>query len=424
MTLKKNTLLLVGLAIASLKSMTALSQINPDANTDEAKVRPYTLPDPLMMADGEKVTSVVQWQKIQRPYLYHLFEENVYGHYPKTPVAIHYKIRETDRNALNGTATRKQVRIFLKRGDNSVFVDVLMYLPNHIKGPAPVFLGYNFSGNATVQPDKAIFLSDRLAFPEFTGPNNDASRGTNSSRWPVKEIIGAGFGVVTAYNGDIELDKPDGWKTGIRTTMKDVLKIQPEEWGAIGAWAWGVSRIMDYLEKDKDVNAKEVAVIGHSRLGKTSLWAGASDPRFSIIIANESGEGGAALSKRWFGETVKIINTSFPYWFVDAYKKYNDNTDALPLDQHELLALIAPRPLYVSSASEDLWADPKGQFLSALHAGPVYELFGKKGIGTGEEPPLFHPVGSTIQYHIREGKHDINLYDWQQFIRFAKEKWK
>ncbi len=407
-----------------LQSTAAFSQVSTDANTDEAKVKPYSLPDPLLMADGKKVTSVTQWNNIQRPYLYRLFEENVYGRYPKTLVDIDYKIRETDRHALNGTATRKQVRIFLKPGDTSVFVDVLMYLPNHIKGSAPVFLGYNFAGNATVQPDKAIFLSDKLTFPEFTGPNTDASRGSKSSRWPVTEIIGAGFGVVTAYNGDIELDKPDGWKTGIRTTMKDVLKIQPDEWGAIGAWAWGLSRIMDYLEKDKDIHAKEVAVIGHSRLGKTSLWAGASDPRFSIVIANESGEGGAALSKRWFGETVKIINTSFPHWFVDAYKKYNDNTDALPVDQHELLALIAPRPLYVASAADDLWADPKGQFLSAVHAGSVYELFGKKGLGIDVEPPAFHPVGNTIQYHIREGKHDINLYDWQQFIRFAKEMWK
>ena len=424
MTFKKNTLLLVGLAVMSLQSIPVFSQVSPDANLDEAKVKPYSLPDPLLMANGNKVTSVAQWQKIQRPYLYHLFERNVYGRYPSGPVAIRFKIRETDHHALNGIATRKQVRIFLKPGDNSVFVDVLMYLPNNVKGPAPVFLGYNFRGNATVQPDQAIFLSDRLAFPKFTGPNNDASRGSDSSSWPVNEIISAGFGLVTAYNGDIELDKPDGWKTGIRSIMKDVLAIQPQEWGAIGAWAWGLSRIMDYLEKDKDIDAKKVAVIGHSRLGKTALWAGASDSRFSIVISNESGEGGAALSKRWFGETVKLINTNFPHWFVDAYKKYNDHPDSLPVDQHELLSLIAPRPLYVASAAGDRWSDPKGEFLSAVHAGPVYELFGKKGLGTDAMPPVSNPVGSTIQYHIREGKHNITLYDWQQYIRFAKEMWK
>ncbi|MDQ2863414.1 MAG: acetylxylan esterase, partial [Bacteroidota bacterium] len=163
MTFKKTTLLLACLAITLLQSMTALSQVPPDANMDEAKVKPYTLPDPLMMANGKKVTTAAQWQKVQRPYIYHLFEKNVYGRYPSTPVAIHFEVRETDHHALNGTATRKQVRIFLKPDDTSVFVDVLIYLPNSVKGPAPVFVGYNFMGNATVQQDQAIFLSDRLA---------------------------------------------------------------------------------------------------------------------------------------------------------------------------------------------------------------------------------------------------------------------
>ena len=422
MSIKKTILLLVGITIIALQSMPALSQTS-GANTDETKVKAYTLPDPLIMANRKRVTSAAQWNNIQRPYIYRLFEKNVYGRYPKTPVAIDYRIMESDDHALGGTATRKQVRIFLKPGDTTVFVDVLMYLPANKKKPVHVFLGYNFRGNATVQSDKAIFLSNRMAYPKFNKKNDDASRGTDSSSWPVKEILAAGFGVVTACNGDIELDTKDGWRTGIRTTLKDVLKIQPDEWGAIDAWAWGLSRVMDYLEKDKNINAKKVAVIGHSRLGKTALWAGASDPRFSIVISNNSGEGGAALSKREFGETVKLINTSFPHWFVDTYKKYNDNTDSLPLDQHELLSLIAPRPLYIASAAEDLWADPKGEFLSAVYAGPVYALFGKKGLGTDVMLPVFHPVGNTIRYHIREGKHAITLYDWQQYIKFAKETW-
>lgn len=404
-------------------SVPVLSQTR-DANTDESKVPPYTLPDPMLMANGKRVANAAQWNNIQRPYIYHLFEKNVYGRYPKTPVAIRYIVRESAGDALDGIATRKQIRIFLKPGDTAVFVDVLIYLPNNVKRPAPVFLGYNFRGNATVQSDPAIFISNRKAYPKFTQANNDASRGSDSSSWLVKEIVAAGFGVATACNGDIELDNKDGWKTGIRTTLRDVLKIQPQEWGAIDAWAWGLSRIMDYIVKDKDINAKKVAVIGHSRLGKTALWAGASDTRFSMVISNNSGEGGATLSKRWFGETVKLINTNFPHWFADTYKKYNDNTDSLPVDQHELLSLIAPRPLYVASAAEDLWADPKGEFLSAVHAGPVYALFGKKGLGTDVMPPVFHPVGNTIQYHIREGKHGITLYDWKQFIRFAKEMWK
>jgi hypothetical protein len=412
-----------------LKALPAFSQFPSGTNYEESKVLPYVLPDPLLMTNGKRVRSAGQWMKIQRPYIYHLFEKNVYGDYPRRAVPVHYRIRESSSNALGGIATRKQVRIFLKPQDTTVYVDVLMYLPHAVKGPAPVFLGYNFMGNATVIADPAIFLSDKPVFPEYERRNDSSNRGMKSSRWPIKTILANGFGVVTACNSDIEADNingrnPRALDAGIRTTLKDVLNIRPGDWGAIGAWAWGLSRIMDYLEKDTDVNAKEVAVVGHSRLGKTALWAGASDQRFSIIISNESGEGGAALARRWYGETVESINNAFPYWFVPAYKKYNDDVFSLPVDQHELLALIAPRPLYIASAEGDQWSDPRGEFLSAWHAGEVYALFGEKGTGTGIMPPVNHPVGNTIQYHIRTGKHDITLYDWEQYIKFARRQWK
>jgi hypothetical protein len=397
-------------------SKPVLAQFPADtANETESNVIPYTLPDPLMMPDGKRVATREQWMKIQRPYLYHLFEKNVYGRYPAQKIDAHYKILEQSADALGGMAVRKQIRIFLKPGDTSVYMDVLMYTPAHANGPSPVFLGLNFDGNATTQPDEKIILSQK---------GNDGSvRGSKASRWPVKNILENGFGVVTACYNDIEPDNKDGWKTGFRTTLQNELKIKPQEWGAIGAWAWGLSRIMDYLETDKDVDAKKVAVLGHSRLGKTALWAGASDTRFSIVISNESGEGGAALARRWFGETVKLINTRFPHWFVSFYKKYNEDVFDLPVDQHELLALIAPRPLYVASAAGDLWSDPKGEFLSAWHASEVYSLFGEKGLGTDEMPGPDHPVGNTIHYHVRTGKHKITLYDWQQYINFAKTKW-
>src|SRR6185312_1370340 len=409
----------LGCGVANL----AFSQFPSDTiNLDESRVIPYTLPDVLRMQNGTEVKTAEQWMRMQRLYIYHLFEENVYGRFPPA-VPVHYRVLEADRNALGGLAIRKQVRLFLHPADTTVYADILLYLPKNKKGPVPVFLGLNFNGNATIIKDPSVFLSGRFMFPEYRTRNTDASRGTKSSRWPVKEILSGGIGIVTACYSDFEEDRPEGWKTGIRTTLRDVLKTKPDEWGAIGAWAWGLSRIMDYLEKDKDIDGGKVAVMGLSRLGKTALWAGASDTRFGIVISNESGEGGAALARRWYGETVKKINTSFPWWFGRKYKTYNDAVDALPVDQHELLALIAPRPLYVASADNDQWSDPKGEFLSAVHAAPVYALFGKQGLGTNKMPGVNHPVGYRVAYHIRTGKHDITLYDWEQYIHFAKEQW-
>ncbi len=400
----------------------------PASNLDEAKVPPYTLPDVLKMPNGKEVNTSQEWNKIQRPHIYHLYEENQFGRYPAKKVAIRYRLLETDNGALQATATRKQVRIYLHPTDTTVFTDVLMYLPNNTKKPVPVFVGYNFTGNHAIQPDNGILLSTSWLPAKAKGAINnratDSSRGVESSQWQVKEILSHGYAVATAYYADIEPDNPDGWKTGIRTTLKDVLNMQPEEWSAIGAWAYGLSKIYDYLQKDKDIDAGKVALIGHSRLGKAALWAAASDPRFALVISNESGEGGAALSKRWYGETVKLITERFPHWFVAKYKTFGGNTNALPIDGHMLLSLTAPRPLYVASAEGDTWSDPKGEFLSAKEASRVWALFGKQGIDAGSMPALHQPVGNTVRYHIRGGRHDVTLYDWQQYLQFADKQWK
>lgn len=421
----KLTLILFFLCI--IESYPGISQA-ASSNLDEAKVPPYTLPDVLKMENGKEVKTKAEWNKIQRPYIYRLFEENQFGRYPAKKPALKYRLLESGNDALNGRATRKQVRLYLHPADTTVYMDVLLYLPNHVKKPVPVFIGYNFNGNHAIQPDNKILLSGSWMYAKAKGVVNnratDSSRGVEASAWQVNEIISQGYAVATAYYGDIEPDNPNGWKTGIRTTLKTVLNIQPEEWSAMGAWVYGLSCIYDYLQKDNDIDPRKVAVFGHSRLGKAALWAAASDTRFSLVISNESGEGGSALSKRWFGETIKIITERFPHWFVGKYKTYGDNTNALPVDAHMLLSLIAPRPLYVASAEGDTWSDPKGEFLSAKEAGRVYALFGKQGITADSMPPLHHPVGNTVRYHIRAGKHDVTLYDWQQYVQFAHRQWK
>ena len=396
-------------------------------NQDESKVPAYTLPDPLKRSDGKRITDRQQWLQQQRGVLLKLFADNVYGKMPGKPRNMKFKIISVDSFALGGSAIRKQVTISFTNSAAAPSMDLLIYLPKSAKGPVPVFIGLNFYGNQTIHADNSIPLSARwmLNNEEKGLVNNratEASRGKDAGKWVVEEIIKRGYGLATAYYGDLEPDHPDGWKTGIRTTLKTELSIHENEWGAIGAWAWGLSRIMDWLETEKQVDAKKVVITGHSRLGKACLWAAANDERFAIVVSNNSGEGGAALSKRWFGETIEKINTSFPHWFAPAFKQYNKHPEKLPVDQHMLLALMAPRPLYVASAADDWWADPKGEFLSAKNAEPVYALFGKKGLGVTDMPPVDHPVGETIRYHIRTGKHDFTLYDWQQYLDFADKQ--
>ena len=421
-------LLTIQSATAQTNAQTREPAGPPGFNYDETKVAAYTLPDLMLTTSGKRVTNRAEWAG-RRAELLRLFAEHVYGKTPTQAVRLRFQTTSVDSSARNGLAIRKQVAIFVADYPQLPPIEVLLYVPKNAAKPAPVFMGLNFCGNHCVTTEADITLSTRWVSNAIgeVSVNNKATkkaRGMQERRWPVDTILKRGYALATAYYGDIEPDHPAGWRTGIRSVLGDSARYgdsQASEWGAIGAWAWGMSRIMDYLQTDPAIDRRRVTAFGHSRIGKAAVWAGAQDERFAAVVSNESGEGGAALSRRNYGETVGRINTSFPHWFAGRYRSYNRRVADLPVDQHELLALIAPRPLYIASADGDQWSDPKGEFLGGVEAEAVYKLYGKTGLGTATFPGLNQPVGQTVRYHDRTGKHDVTDYDWAQYLRFADE---
>lgn len=393
----------------------------PATNYDEAKVPAYKLPELLMTNGGQPVKSAAHWQA-RRAEIRSVLETQMFGRSPGRPVKMSFESLQIDRTALGGKAVRKDVALHV---EGKTF-NLLLYLPAHAPRPAPVFVGLGFHPNHTVSSDPGIRLAGEWELDKETKavvlrPQPESTRGSAASRWQVEMLLSRGYGLATVYYGDIEPDVVGGMKDGIRGVYLENGQQAPGdgEWGAIAAWAWGLSRAIDYLATDKDVDDTRLTVVGHSRLGKAALWAGATDLRPAMVISNESGEGGAAISRRVFGETVADLNTRFPHWFCGNYKRYNGREDSMPFDSHMLLALVAPRPLYVASAEDDRWADPRGEFLAAVAASEAYEVLGKKGVGTAQMPPVNQPVGDTVRYHVRTGAHDITAYDWQQYLDFA-----
>lgn len=399
-----------------------LAAQQPPANYDEDKLPPYTLPDLLITLKGKPVTTAHEWMVVRRPEILNLFEENIYGRIPAS--LPRYSVDRISQEPVFGYAIRKQLTLNFRQNGRELHVGVLMYLPQR-SAAVPVFLGYNFGGNQTVSDDPGIRITDSwvpndAAAGITDNRANENSRGNQQERWQVEKILAAGYGLVTLYYGDVDPDRND-FSDGVHPLLYKAGQTMPEpdEWGSISAWAWGLSRVMDYLEQDSDVDASRVAVMGHSRLGKTALWAGALDQRFALVISNNSGCGGAALSRRIYGERLGGMNQYFPHWLCDNCSQYDGREETLPVDQHMLIALIAPRPVYIASAADDQWADPKGEYLSGYHAGVVYRLFGKTGLPSGDMPAINEPVMNTIGYHIRPGIHGVFAYDWDQFIRFA-----
>ncbi len=362
----------------------------------------YTLPDPLKTADGRVVTSEEGWTSARRAEVLELFRTHVFGRVPPAAAAkgaVRSEVLEVNAAAIDGTATLKRVKFTATHGGRSLAFHASLFVPNHAPKPVPAF----------------ILICNRGA------TNIDPTRAVRSDFWPAEEILGRGYATAAFQVGEIDPDRKDGYAEGVRALF-DGGAPAADAWAALSAWAWGASRILDHLETDPDIARGKVAVIGHSRGGKTALWAAAQDERFGLACVNESGCGGANLLRRRFEgrESVAHINRGFPYWFNANFKAYDNREDDLPVDHHMLIGLVAPRWVHVGSAEGDLWADPRGEFLGCVHAAPVYALFGKKGLGATEMPPIGTPLrGDGLAYHIREGKHNLTLEDWRAYLDTA-----
>lgn len=406
------------------------------ATAQQPKTNP-AWPDPLITNAGSRIANSTDFTTLRRPELLRDFAENVYGRTPSQKPPIQMRVTSVDNSALNGEAIRKQITITVGTAPVTRDLHVLLYLPAKFTNPVPVFVGLNFEGNITTTTDPGVDLNDEwIPDPAESNivllgalKNNvrqrpaETSRGHESGKWPFETIIKAGYGAATIYAGDIEPDFATGIGYGIRPLFFKPGQYMPDldEWGAIGAWAWGLSRVADYLITDPAVDAHAIILTGHSRMGKTALWAAAQDQRFAMVISNESGQGGASLTHREAGETISHLNIAFPYWFSASFHRFNGRTADYPLDGHLLLSLIAPRPLFVASAQDDPLSDPQGEFLSAKAASSVYGLFGLEGLPQDATFQVGKLMGKDLRYYCRPGKHDMLLEDWQRYITFADE---
>ena len=389
-------------------------------NYDESKVGSYSLPDPLTLANGKPVRDAGTWNEKRRPEIVRLFEENQYGRVPARPKAMSFEVFDKGTPALDGKALRRQVTIYFYADKNGPKVDLLLYLPAEARKPVPMLLNISFSPNSSTVDDPGVKPGEMWGRDKKRVPAPQGGIG----RLNVVPFLEAGFGVATMYYGDIDPDFLGGIPNGVRSLYLKPGQTEPapDEWGAISAWGWGMSRAMDYLETDKGVDAHRVAIFGISRLGKTVMWEGARDTRFAMVIASCSGEGGAALSRRNYGETIAhlVAPARYPYQFAANYARYAEHVDQMPVDAHMLVSLIAPRPVLLQTGDQDYWSDPKGEFLAAVAAEPVFRLLGKQGLGTDQMPPAGQPILHDIGYLMHSGGHGATPSDYPVFIQFMK----
>ena len=393
--------------------------IQVNYNEDSAGI--YTLPDPLVMQNGGKVKNARTWYKKRRPEIVGLFEKFQYGRVPAKPKDMAFNVFDRGTPALEGIAIRKQVTIYFTKDTSDHRMDILIYLPANARGPVPLFLNVSFSPNPTVADDPGIKAGYRWG---TDGKKVPVQRKSGFGRIDLSQFLSQGIGYANIYYGDIEPDFADGIKYGIRGyyLKPGTTYPAPDEWGAISAWSWGLSRAMDYFETDPQVDSKKIALFGVSRLGKTVLWTGARDTRFGMVIASCGGEGGAAISRRWYGETIDHMThpTRYFYQFAGNWRNYKDDPSKSPVDGHLLVALMAPRPLLLQTGDTDYWSDPKGEFVAAVAGGTVYEFLGKKSLGTDMMPPAGKPILNDLAYFMHSGGHGPMPADYKIFIEFMK----
>ncbi len=391
-------------------------------NYDEARTGTYTLPDPLVLSNGKPVTDAKTWTEKRRPEIVSLFETQQFGVAPGRPKSESFEVVEKDTSALSGKAIRRRVDIHLAAEKSAPVIHLVEYLPAASKKPVPLLLSISFTAPSSTVDDPGLPVGE--IWDAKTHKKIPASQGRSFGKINVGLLLEAGIGVATFYYGDVDPDYEEGFADGIRRFYLKPGQSQrgPEAWGTISAWAWGMSRVQDYLETDKSVDAKRVAIHGVSRLGKTVMWAGAHDQRFAAVIASCSGEGGAALSRRNYGETIAHLTapTRYPYQFALNYGRWGGFPDKAPMDGNLLVALIAPRPLLLQTGNTDYWSDPKGEFLSAVAAAPVYKLFGKDPLDTETWPAAKQPILHDLSYYMHDGGHGMVPTDWNVYVDFLK----